>query len=104
MSIFAHVINGVVVNTIVASQSFIDAQDGLFIKSNDDDIIIKNISAGIGYTYDDINDVFISPQRYPSWSLDDNYEWKAPITKPIEGEYVWDEFNQEWIDYETYLL
>jgi hypothetical protein len=28
--------------------------------------------AGIGYTYDAVNDVFIAPQPYPSWSLDND--------------------------------
>ena len=64
-------------------------------------MIIKNIGAGIGYTYDDVNDVFISPQPYPSWSLDDNYEWQSQIPKPIEGEWDWDEENNRWFDLST---
>jgi hypothetical protein len=28
--------------------------------------------AGIGYTYDAVNENFIAPQPYPSWTLDSN--------------------------------
>lgn len=57
---------------------------------------IRKQFAGIGYTYDPDADVFIEPQPYPSWSLDENYDWQAPIPKP-EGAYYWDEDSQSWI-------
>ena len=38
--------------------------------------------AGIGFTYDFAKDKFIAPQPYPSWSLDSNDDWQAPITRP----------------------
>ena len=64
--------------------------------------------AGIGYTYDASKDKFISPQPYPSWSLDSNDDWQAPVTYPtiteINSEPVlisWDEDNQKWLG-ETY--
>tara|TARA_R110000803_G_scaffold81203_1_gene147128 strand:- start:180 stop:656 length:477 start_codon:yes stop_codon:yes gene_type:complete len=38
--------------------------------------------AGIGHTYDSTKNKFISPQPYPSWSLDNNDDWQAPITYP----------------------
>jgi hypothetical protein len=60
--------------------------------------------AGIGHTYDASKDKFISPQPYPSWSLDSNDDWVAPVTHPtiteIESEPVlinWDEDNQKWL-------
>jgi len=40
---------------------------------------IRKQFAGIGYTYDDVNDVFITPQPYPSWSLDDNFDWQTTL-------------------------
>lgn len=52
--------------------------------------------AGIGYTYDAINDVFISPRPYASWSLDDNFDWQAPIPMPTEGRWYWDEDSLSW--------
>ena len=30
--------------------------------------------AGLGYTYDEDNDVFIPPKPYPSWTLNSNWE------------------------------
>ena len=60
--------------------------------------------AGIGYSYDSSKDKFITPQPYPSWSLDANDDWKAPVTYPTVTEissnpvYItWDEANQKWL-------
>jgi hypothetical protein len=53
--------------------------------------------AGIGYTYSAVDDVFIAPQPYPSWSLDDDFEWQPPIARPSEGSWVWNEDEQDWI-------
>jgi len=49
--------------------------------------------AGVGYTYDTSNDVFIAPKPYNSWTLNDStYLWAAPITYPDDGEgYSWNE-------------
>ena len=53
--------------------------------------------AGIGYTYDAVNDVFIAPQPFASWSLDENFDWQAPTPRP-EGEWYWDEDLGEWVN------
>lgn len=55
--------------------------------------------ARIGDSYDEDLDAFISPQPYPSWTLDDRYEWIPPISEPLpernevpEGKhYEWNE-------------
>jgi|TARA_R100000479_G_scaffold79011_1_gene38330 hypothetical protein len=56
--------------------------------------------AGIGYTWDADNNAFYAPQPYPSWTLDDNYKWQAPVPYPEDGSpekiYQWNEENQEW--------
>ena len=58
--------------------------------------------AGIGYTYDDVNDVFVSPQPYPSWSLDDNFDWQAPTPMPEDDNlYTWNEETQTWDEITT---
>jgi hypothetical protein len=57
---------------------------------------IRKQYAGIGYTYDADADVFISKQPYPSWKLDNDYNWQAPKPKPIEGFWDWDEENLMW--------
>lgn len=60
---------------------------------------IRQRYAGIGYTYDEDADVFIAPQPYPSWSLDENYDWQAPVERPADGKlYSWDEANQVWVE------
>jgi len=61
---------------------------------------IRKQFAGIGFSYDEIADVFIAPQPYPSWILDENYDWQPPKPKP-EGWFIWDEEAQEWVDVET---
>ena len=58
---------------------------------------IRKQYAGIGYSYDTSADVFISPQPYPSWILDENYDWQAPIPYPNDGLiYTWNEENGDW--------
>jgi len=60
--------------------------------------------ASINFTYDSFKDKFISPQPYPSWSLDSNDDWQPPIVKPeltLEQKennnfYIWNETNQNW--------
>jgi len=49
--------------------------------------------AGIGYVYDDVNDIFIPVKPYDSWSLDiSTATWKAPVDKPTDGQdYNWNE-------------
>lgn len=52
---------------------------------------------GAGYRYDATADVFITPQPYPSWLLDANYDWQPPIPKPCDGnDYAWNESEQTW--------
>ena len=52
--------------------------------------------AGIGFTYDPDNDVFIAPKPYDSWILDSNtWTWVAPLDLPNDANgdigYYWDE-------------
>lgn len=61
---------------------------------------IRKQYAGIGYFYDSVADIFIAPQPFPSWSLDDNYDWQPPTAKP-EGFYYWDEDTLSWIEIES---
>jgi hypothetical protein len=57
--------------------------------------------AGIGYTYDETRDAFISPTPFPSWVLDEETcRWEAPIPYPegaLAGEYEWDEETTSWL-------
>jgi hypothetical protein len=58
---------------------------------------IRKQHAGIGFSYDPIRDEFVAPKPYPSWSLDANNDWQAPVQKPSEdGLWQWHEDTQEW--------
>ena len=60
---------------------------------------IRKRYAGIGYKYDAALDVFIAPQPYPSWTLDTNADWQAPVPMPEDGKmYSWDESTQSWVE------
>ena len=59
---------------------------------------IRKQYAGIGYSYDAVNDVFVAPQPYPSWSLDNNFDWQAPTPRPAEGMWIWDEDSLSWTE------
>ena len=52
--------------------------------------------AGVGYTYDAVKDKFIKSKPFASWSLDENDDWKAPITYPDDDkDYYWNEDNYQ---------
>lgn len=60
---------------------------------------IRKRYAGIGYKYDAALDAFIAPQPYPSWTLDANADWQAPVPMPTDGKmYSWDEATQSWLE------
>tara|TARA_Y100000361_G_C11105838_1_gene314746 strand:+ start:193 stop:564 length:372 start_codon:yes stop_codon:yes gene_type:complete len=54
--------------------------------------------AGIGYTYDETNDVFIAPKPYKSWVLNTtDWIWEAPVALPSnDKEYEWNEETTSW--------
>jgi len=54
--------------------------------------------AGIGYSYNPTLDAFISPQPYPSWTLDNTMaDWIPPTPMPTDGgQYSWNEETQTW--------
>ena len=108
MAHYAKVVNGLVVNVIVAEpeffDTFIDSSPGEWIQTSyntfggqhpEDRPIRKNF-AGIGYTYNAQLDAFISPKPFASWILDEETcLWNAPIPRP-EGDYTWNEDEQSW--------
>ena len=55
--------------------------------------------ACIGYKYDKDFDVFIAPQPFPSWIKDaETYLWNAPVPRPTEGFWKWDEDSLSWVE------
>ena len=61
----------------------------------------RNKYAAIGDTYDDQKKVFIAPQPYPSWTLDQFNKWQPPVPWPNDGPiYRWNEDTLSWINTE----
>jgi hypothetical protein len=53
--------------------------------------------AGTGYTYNSSLDAFIAPKPFPSWTLnEETTNWDAPVERPEEGFYAWNEEEQQW--------
>jgi hypothetical protein len=80
-------------------QWLIDNIGGTWIQTSYNNNIRKQY-AGIGYSYDPVADVFIAPQTYPSWSLDENFDWQPPTPRPEEGSWYWDEETLSWVEVE----
>jgi hypothetical protein len=58
---------------------------------------IRGKFGGIGDIYDPVNDRFISKQPYPSWLLDADFNWQAPVARPTDGKsYNWNEDTKSW--------
>lgn len=113
MSHFAKVLDGKVVQVIVAEpeffNTFIDTSPGNWIQTSYNTIggvhriggtpLRKNF-AGIGFSYSHELDAFISPQPFQSWTLNnETCFWEPPVAKPENGRnYSWDESTLAWID------
>jgi len=98
MAHYAKIIEGTVVEVIVADADYIDGLEGTWIQTSYNSKIRKNY-AGIGGTYDSTRDAFISPKPYPSWVLHEaTCQWNAPVEIPdIENKYIWDEDTTSWV-------
>lgn len=59
---------------------------------------IRKQFAGIGYTYNEEADVFVAPQPFASWTLDENHDWQPPVPMPTDGIWYWDEDAGEWAE------
>jgi hypothetical protein len=119
MAHFAKVLDGIVRQVIVADveffNSFIDSSPGAWIQTSyntrgnvhygqdgepDGGVALRGNYAGVGYTYDSVNDVFYPPQLYPSWTLSNTtWLWEPPVPYPADGkEYTWDEASLNWVE------
>ena len=76
-------------------QTSYNTRDG--VHNNNGTPFRKN-HAGIGYTYDEIRDAFISPKPYNSWILnEDTCLWNAPVAYPQDDNmYTWNESTLSW--------
>ena len=117
MSHYAKVLDGKVIQVIVAEaeffDTFVDTSPGTYIQTSyntregvhygqdgnpDGGIALRGNYAGIGYTYDQKNDVFYPPKPFPSWKISGpTWAWSAPTPKPNDGNsYQWNETDKTW--------
>jgi hypothetical protein len=110
MSHFAKVCDGKVTQVIVAEKeffdTFVDSSPGTWIQTSyntygnqhPEGRPLRGNYAGIGYTYDSVNDVFYAPQPYPSWILNNTtWLWESPVSYPKDGKvYKWNESIINW--------
>jgi hypothetical protein len=111
MSYFAKInSNNIVTDITVAEQEFINTgrlgEPSTWVETTIDGSIRKQY-ATIGDAYDAVNDVFIKSKPFPSWTLDDNFDWQAPTAHPddfditgVNGKiYDWNEVTKAWDEY-----
>jgi hypothetical protein len=111
MAHYAKVLDGKVVQVIVAEQDFIDnmvdTTPGKWIQTSyntrggvhrEDGTPLRKNFAGVGWTYDKTRDAFIPPNEYPSWQLnEETCLWECPVAYPEDdGSYNWNEETQTW--------
>jgi hypothetical protein len=57
---------------------------------------IRGTFAAIGYSYNATEDIFITPQPFPSWIRTGSF-WNPPVPKPEDYKpYTWNEETQSW--------
>jgi hypothetical protein len=96
MSYYAKIINGLVADVIVCDAFFLKDSPDTWIETFMDGKTRGNY-AGVGYTYDAINDVFYAPKPYASWILS-NWEWVSPTPYPSDNKmYSWNEESKSWV-------
>jgi hypothetical protein len=110
MSHFAKVLDGKVVQVIVAEKeffdTFVDSSAGTWLQTSyntqgnqhPEGRPLRGNYAGIGYNYDATNDVFYAPTPFPSWILNNTtWLWEAPVAMPTDGKmYKWNESITNW--------
>ena len=92
--------NNIVENVIVAEKDFINSgavgDEFLWVQTSYNGNF-RGKYASMGDTWDKVNEVFISPQQYPSWTLDADFTWNAPTPIPTDDKmYNWDETTTNW--------
>lgn len=108
MAHFAKIENDVVTKVIVIPNTeeqfghvYIQTElklEGEWIQTSYNDNLRGNY-AGIGYSYDRENDKFIAPKPYPSWTINKNWKWEAPIPYTGSNSHIeWNEEEQKWIE------
>ena len=58
---------------------------------------IRGTYAGIGFTYNPDEDIFVTPQPYPSWNRSGSF-WNPPTPRPEGMNWTWDEASLSWVE------
>jgi len=78
-------------------QWLLDNLGGTWIKTSYNNNI-RGVFAGVGYSYNSDEDIFVTPQPYPSWTRNGSL-WEAPTPMPTDGKlYNWDEDTTSWVE------
>ena len=78
-------------------QWLLDNLGGIWIKTSYNNNI-RGVFAGVGYSYNSDEDIFVTPQPYPSWTRNGSF-WQAPTPMPTDGKlYNWDEDTTSWVE------
>ena len=72
-------------------------QEGVYVKRTSYNNNIRGAYAGVGYTYNVEEDIFITPKPYPSWTRSGSY-WNPPTPRPIYYKSYWSEDELSWIE------
>jgi len=89
------VIDGIKIINIIQAASVQDAESATGFSC----VEYTTETAEPGGTYE--NGKFIKIQPYPSWTLDEEYKWQAPVPYPDESKlYIWSEETTSWIEVE----
>ena len=92
--------DNVVTEIIVAEQDFINSgavgDSFLWVQTSYNHTFRKQYAV-VGGTYDKVNNVLISPKPYPSWTLDDSFNWQPPTAYPDDDDsHDWNEDTKSW--------
>jgi hypothetical protein len=81
-------------------ESFMNSLGGTWVKTSYNSNI-RGVYAGIGFTYNETEDIFITPQPYPSWIRTGSF-WNPPVPRPTDDKrYTWDEETTSWVEVPT---
>lgn len=63
---------------------------------------IRKQYPGIGYSYDEANDIFVAPQPFSSWTLNENFDWVSPVVEPVVEFPMVAHWSEEKLDWDVF--
>ena len=96
MITYAAIKNNTVVNVLVFDDDVTTSTIQSFKETLElDDLVIATDKMVVGSIKE--GDIWVLPSPWPSWVLDYEYNWNAPIPMPAEqGPWRWDEPTVSW--------